>query len=56
MKRVKIIDKTSLLDGGVYDIIEEFNNGYFIRCHGDCREFVFKIHTELINNPQTEER
>ena len=49
MKRVKIIDKTSLLNGGIYEVIEEFDNGYFIRCHGDnCREFVLKVHTEII--------
>jgi glutamate 5-kinase len=47
VKKVKIIDQTSLLNGGIYEVIEEFENGYFIRCHKDNgREFVLKIHTK----------
>lgn len=43
---IKVNDPTSLLNGGEYEVIEEFDNGYFIRCHGDnCREFVLKEHT-----------
>jgi hypothetical protein len=42
---VKVVDPTSLLDGGEYEVIEEFDNGYFIRCHSEnCREFVLKEH------------
>ena len=49
MKVIKVIDKTSLLNGGVYRVIEELDNGYFIACHGEnCREFVLKAHTKII--------
>ena len=48
--KVEIKDQGSLLNGGIYEVIEEFVNGYFIRCHGEnCREFVLKDHTKVLN-------
>ena len=48
IKMVKVIDKTSLRNGGIYEVLEEFDNGYFIHVGRGCREFVLKIHTKLI--------
>jgi hypothetical protein len=46
---IKVVDSTSLLNDSEYEVIEEFDNGYFIRCHGEnCREFVLKEHTIIL--------
>ena len=48
--QIKVIDKTSLLNGGIYEVIEEHENGYFIRCHSEnSREFVLKSHSQIID-------
>lgn len=47
--KIKIFDKTSLLNDQIYDVIEMTDKGYFILCHGDnCREFVLTEHSEVI--------
>lgn len=51
MKYVKVIDKTSLRNGGVYQVLEELENGYFIAVDGKfgtSREFVLKYHTKTV--------
>lgn len=54
--KVEIKDSTSLLNGGIYEVIEEFDNGYFIACHGNnCREFVLKEHTKILSSEKKTE-
>jgi hypothetical protein len=45
---IEVFDKTSLLNRGIYPVLEELDNGYFISCHGNGREFVLKEHVKII--------